>query len=43
MAKGRGPARVQGREDGTGAVRARMGAREGASDMGRAMTVARML
>ena len=39
-AKGCGPARVQGREDGAGTVRARMGAQEGVSDAGRAVTVA---
>ena len=41
MAKGHGPARVQGRAIGAGAVRAGSGAQEGASDMGRAVTVAR--
>ena len=41
-AKGHGLARVQGRADGAGTVRAGMGAQEGASDAGRARTVARV-
>ena len=42
LAKGCGLARVQGRADGAGAVRAGTETQEGTSDMERAMTVARV-